>query len=423
MLYNLVINTEPRQAFRRWYLAWVLLALAYGLVWTNTAAFLLPGLVGPDAVRLSFVLVGLMVAAGSMFFFAVLEESVLPARLAAAGRILAGVGAVLGFAAAADWWLPPATTDRLFNYVIAGSAVIVTVSCVIAVRRGSRVIWFYLLGWTPIICVFLTRLARNLGCLPQHDLVDMATFAALAFEALMLSMAIADRLRRIRQELALARHLHETHVNEARTLRLAAQTDLLTGLGNRAAFQANTDDLIAGDTPFSLLLVDIDYLKDPNDRLGHAAKDALLRCVGSALAAAVEHQPGAHVARIGGDEFAILCPGGSLAEASVTGRLDALQEQSWHHSDQAGAISLSIGSARLPEDAVKPDMLFQHADLALYNAKRLGRARHCRYDSRQRSGRDSLTEFCRDAEMALQRGELQLYMQPIVSIRPGGPRS
>jgi len=416
LLYNMVIHTGQRHAFQRWYLVWVAVALAYGLVWTNTAAFLVPGLAGPIAVRLSLMLVGLMVAAGSMFFFAVVEQSVLPPRLVAAGRLLAGASAVLGFMAAADWWLPPATTDRLFNYVIAASGVVVTTSCVIAVRRGSRVIWFYLIGWSPVICVFLARLARNWGYLPQHDIVDMATFASLAFEALMLSLAIADRFRLIRHELDVARQLREIHVNETRTLRLAAQTDFLTGLGNRAAFQAHADELIAAGTPFSLLLIDIDYLKDANDRLGHGAGDALLRRVGSALSDIARRHPGARVSRIGGDEFAILCPGDGSAEATLVGHLSALQGESWHHADQNGAISLSIGSARFPDDDTVMGTLFQHADLALYSAKRLGRARHCRYDPRQRSRQ---LELARDADAALRRGEFQLFLQPIVSLADG----
>ncbi|MGO1304679.1 MAG: diguanylate cyclase, partial [Sphingomonas parapaucimobilis] len=65
-LYNLVIHAGRRPAFQRWYLLWVAVALVYGVIWTNTAALVVPWLVGPIAVRISFVLVGLMVAAGNM---------------------------------------------------------------------------------------------------------------------------------------------------------------------------------------------------------------------------------------------------------------------------------------------------------------------------------------------------------------------
>jgi len=416
LLYNAVIHTGQRHAFQRWYLLWVAVALAYGLTWTNVAAFVVPGLVGPLVVRLDFVLVGLMVAAGNMFFFAVIEVGILPRPLVTAGRLLSSAGAVLGLMAAADRWLPVVLTDRLLNYVIAATAVIIAVSCWIAIRRGSRVVWFYMIGWGPVICVFLARLARNLGFLPQSDAVDMATFAALAFEALILSLAIADRFHLMRGDLERAHRRREIAITEAETLRIAAETDFLTGLGNRAAFQANAHEFVSSGTPFSLFLIDVDFLKAANDHLGHAGGDALLRCVASALSITVGRIHGSHVARVGGDEFAILCPGDLSLERALANAIGALQGQTWHHADQSCVISLSVGSARFPDDSKAVDMLFQNADLGLYTAKRLGRARYCRYDPLHRALRDLQTGYALDAEAALERGEFRLYMQPIVSL-------
>jgi diguanylate cyclase (GGDEF)-like protein len=416
LLYNLVIHTGQRPAFQRWYLLWVSVALAYGLIWTNTAAFIVPWLIGPLAVRLNLVLVGLMVAAGNMFFFAVIEEGVLSRRFATAGRTLAVTGAVLGFVAAADWWVPPGLTDRLLNYAIAATAALLALSCWIAARRGSRVVWFYLIGWGPVIGVFLARLARNLGFAPQNDLVDMGTFAALAFEALVLSLAIADRFRLIRQELELSRQRREVDMAETKTLRLAAQTDFLTGLGNRSAFQHQSYEWMSSGTAFSLFLVDVDYMKDVNDRLGHAVGDRLLQHVGAALVETTRAWPGTRIARIGGDEFAILCPGSHGDEAALADAAMALQGDVWHAEDRDRTLSLSIGAARFPEDARALDLLYQNADLALYTAKRLGRGRYTRYDPLQRSLRDLQTAFIEDSEAAIERGEFALYMQPIVSL-------
>ncbi|MET4897841.1 EAL domain-containing protein [Sphingomonadaceae bacterium jetA1] len=416
LLYNVVIHTGRRHAFQRWYVLWVGVSFAYGLVWTNTAAFVVPGLVGPTAVRLDFVLVGLLIAAGNMFLFTVIEDGVLPRGFILAGRVLAVLGAVLGFVAAADQWLPAVLTDRLLNYVITITSILMAMTCIVAVRRGSRVIWFYMAGWSLAIIVFLARVARNLGFVRQHDVVDMATFAALAFEALILSLAIADRFRGIRQELYRAGQRREIDQAEAKALRQAAHTDFLTGLGNRAAFQEWTHDLIEADTSFSLFLIDVDYLKDVNDRLGHAGGDMLLRRVGSALSGALDSFPDVRIARIGGDEFAILCPCAPSDEAGLAEAMSALQGEAWHPTDPNGALSLSIGCARFPEDAGMPDLLYQNADLALYTAKRLGRARYTRYDSLQRSLRDLQLELTADAEEALQRGEFLLHLQPIVSL-------
>jgi len=419
LLYNLVIHTGQRYAFQRWYMLWVGVALVYGLTWSNVAALLIPDLVGPVAVRLDFALVGLMVAACNMFFFEVIEDGILPPGLAWFGRLLAAAGVVTGIAAAADTWLPPVLTDRLLNYVIAAMVAVVAISCVIAVRRGSRVIWFYMLGWGPVIALFLARLARNLGLAPQSDAIDMATFAALAFEALVLSLAIADRFRLIRQQLEDARQRREIDLAETNALRLAAHTDFLTGLGNRTAFQEQAQDWMDRNTTFSLFLIDVDYLKDVNDRLGHASGDALLRHVGSALADATERCPDAHVARIGGDEFAVLCRGTTAAEAALADTLATLQGAVWQPGERNRTLSLSFGSARYPDDARALDMLYQNADLALYTAKRFGRGRYVRYDPLQRSLRDLQIAFTDDAEDAIRDGEFALYLQPMVALESG----
>jgi len=414
-LYNLVIHTGRRHAFQRWYLFWVAVSLCYGLVWTNTAALVVPWLIGPAAVRIDLVLVGLMVTAGNMFFFAVVEDGVLPRPLIRVGRGLAGAGAVMGVLATIDD-LPPVLTDRLLNYTIAGTAVSLAISCVIAVRRGSRVIWFYMIGWTPVITVFVARLIRNLGFAPQNDAVDMATFLALAFEALVLSLAIADRFRLIRQELDLARQRREVDLAEAKTLRSAAQTDFLTGLGNRAAFQQQAQALMTVGTPFSLFLIDVDYLKDVNDRLGHASGDELLRHVAGKLTHSARPFADLRVARIGGDEFVVLCPGPPSREAALATAIGTIQGDRWCPDDPAHSLSLSIGAARFPDDAQALDMLYQNADLALYTAKRLGRGRYVRYDPLQRSLRDMQIAVAGEAEGALARGEFTLFLQPIVSL-------
>lgn len=393
LLYNLVIHTGRRPPFQRWYLGWVTAAFAYGMVWTNVASYWFPSLVGPIAVRLDFVLVGLMVAAGNMFFFAVIEDGVLPRILRQAGHLLAMSGAVLGFAAAADTVIPPVLTDRLLNYAIAMTAVAVGMSCWIAVRRRSRVVWFYLTGWSPVILVFLARLARNLGLMPQKDGIDMATFAALAFEALVLSLAIADRFRLVRQELDAANQRQEINRAETRALHVAARADHLTGIGNRSAFQANAQGMISDGEPFSLFLIDVDYLKDTNDRLGHRGGDALLQRVAMLLQEITSDAPRVTIARIGGDEFAVLCLGGRSEETKVVDRLATMQGHPWRFMGQGRTISLSIGSSRFPEDANELDALYHNADLALYNAKRQGRARHSHYDALHSMLRDLQVEL------------------------------
>lgn len=277
--------------------------------------------------------------------------------------------------------------------------------------RGSRAARFYLLGWGPVIVMLLARLGRNLGLLPSGDAIDMATFSAFAFEALVLSLAIADRFDRLRRERDQARAAHDIERAQARAVHLSAQTDFLTGLGNRKRFQHDITTLIASGHGFILYLADVDYLKQVNDRLGHAGGDALLHQVGEMLAQVAEAQ-GGFAARIGGDEFALL-----LRDDMMTGTaFDTVQGAAWHFAEERGIVSLSIGSARFPEDADTPDLLYQNADLALYKAKGLGRGRQQSYHPLLRIDRRAQAALATDAEAALRRGEFRLFLQPIVDL-------
>lgn len=413
--YSLLIYAGQRCAFQRWYLMWVATALAYGLTWTNTIAFLLPGFVGPPAVRVDCVLVGLMIGAGNMFLLAVLEEGMVPRRLRRIGQALAIAGVLVGILASADFLLPAIQTDRWVGYVIMASALSVFASVCIAIRRGSRAAWFYLFGWTPSICAFLLRIARNLGLSAQSDPVDMATFAAIAIESVVFCLAIADRFRLLRRERDRAELARDVMAMESDMLRRAAHSDFLTGLGNRAAFQAALQALADRNGGFTLFLIDVDQLKTINDRLGHDGGDALLAHVGKRLAAVAG--PKARVARIGGDEFAILTPAATpAAEAHIEAALDGLQDEQRSHAGGNWSISLSIGSARFPDNAADAESLYKNADLALYHAKRLGRRRRCRYEPSLRAKMDQKATFIRDAYAGLERDEFTIHFQPIIDL-------
>jgi diguanylate cyclase (GGDEF)-like protein len=145
-------------------------------------------------------------------------------------------------------------------------------------------------------------------------------------------------------------------------LRLAAATDPLTGLLNRRAFAERCGHELArarrtGEA-FAALLIDVDHFKQINDREGHAAGDEAL----VALAAALTHELREidTVARIGGDEFAVLLPATGVAGAQATAeRL------------RAGAgVPISIGAAVYGIDGHTTDELARAADAALYDAKR-----------------------------------------------------
>jgi diguanylate cyclase (GGDEF)-like protein len=410
--YNLFVNAAQRLAFQRWYIGWVAATLAYGLTWSNLAAYVFPHLAGPLAVRLDAILVSLTVALGSMFLVSVIERGKVPARLA---RLIEGIALACiasGIFAADERLVPAPVSDLVLNFAMLACVVASLVTIGVAARRGSRVVWLYLLGWAPVIAVLAARLARNFGLVAQSDLVDLATFGAIAFESLVFSLVIADRFLILKKERDDAAASARGMAIEKETMRRAAHSDFLTGLGNRASFHAELRELFAQGEAFKLFLIDIDYLKELNDRQGHDAGDALLREIGAKLAELT--RPGTSCARVGGDEFAVLCGAGDSER--VASALAGLQGAPWSHQAWSGTLSLSIGLAR-SEGAVSPADLFQQADIALYEAKKLGRGRQQAFDDRLRQQIQSRLDLIKDAHWALRRDEFLLHFQPIIDLR------
>ena len=155
---------------------------------------------------------------------------------------------------------------------------------------------------------------------------------------------------------------HRQHVAKLRQL---ADRDFLTGLLNARVFDEALARRCATGTPFVLVLGDLDNLKEVNDTHGHAEGNRVLRDVGQVFAAAIA--PGDDLARVGGDEFAVLMEG-SVEEAQA---LCTLLKQRLARE----GLELSFGYAVRPEDGPGPVELFRKADDRLYAAKMLGRNR------------------------------------------------
>ena len=155
---------------------------------------------------------------------------------------------------------------------------------------------------------------------------------------------------------------HRGHIEQLREL---ADRDFLTGLLNARVFDEALARRCAGGEPFAILLADMDDLKLVNDAHGHAEGNRAIRRVSQLLVANVP--PGTDVARVGGDEFAVLLDGSLHDAQALSGDLRCVLARVGH--------DVSFGCAARPSDGESSLELFRKADDRLYAAKLLGRNR------------------------------------------------
>jgi diguanylate cyclase (GGDEF)-like protein len=202
-----------------------------------------------------------------------------------------------------------------------------------------------------------------------------------------------------------------------------ALTDDLTGLPNRRCFQALLADRIrAGKEtagPFAVGLIDLDGFKPVNDNHGHPVGDETLRQVAARLAKAMVGRGSA--ARMGGDEFAILCEGvGARDDAIAIGEeIQAMFATPFAVEAFVIPLTSACGFALFPSSAAEPGELVRLADAALYRAKAGGRGGVAVFDATARSDaveRATLEEALR---RAVAESKIGVFFQPIIDLKTG----
>ncbi|MGA3561536.1 putative bifunctional diguanylate cyclase/phosphodiesterase [Melissospora conviva] len=205
----------------------------------------------------------------------------------------------------------------------------------------------------------------------------------------------------------------------AARMRGLAHQDPLTGLPNRLAFNRELQRHVRHRRPVTVLLLDLDGFKQVNDRFGHATGDQLLTAVAERMRHALDGE--GVLARVGGDEFAVLVDGVREHDPElIARRLLAALGPAGPDDDIAGHCTASIGIAAYgPQHSGQADLL-RDADIAMYAAKEAGKSAYRVCTPALRRQAVSRAELIADLRRALaEGGQLELAYQPIVAVGTG----
>jgi diguanylate cyclase (GGDEF)-like protein len=249
----------------------------------------------------------------------------------------------------------------------------------------------------PVGCLLVcsSEESRRYSPPEQEALLALAEHASLALQ----DARAIDAMRK-----ALRRERHR------------AAHDPLTGLPNRVTVQRQLDEILSSpkDQFVSVLFVDLDRFKLTNDTLGHAFGDEVLKVVASRLRTSVREPD--IVGRLSGDEFVVICENMSqygALEMAVRIQTVVSAPIERHGGDQAITASVGIATAVAGDSA---ETLIANADLAMYRAKQAGRARIEMFDRELRLALEDRVTVGQDLRRALDHEELQVFLQPIVSL-------
>ncbi|AXS82989.1 diguanylate cyclase [Marinobacter sp. Arc7-DN-1] len=299
--------------------------------------------------------------------------------------VLAGAGAL--------FWPDYGPVIRVNTFMAAVSVGFVILAGGLCLYRRFRPARYFMVAWTALLSGMLLYTLKTFALVPANFLTEFGIQIGSAFEVILLSIALADRLRhmslktqQIQQEMnekLESRVAERTSELESanRQLEALSSTDGLTGVFNRRYFDARLAEEAARcrrQGPMALIMVDVDHFKSFNDSLGHQAGDACLQRLADTLTMVVRRGTDI-VARYGGEEFAIILPytdatGARALAEKVRATVERNLQFEWE--GRPVAVTVSLGVAMAPGGtSVDPCELIAAADEALYASKQAGRNR------------------------------------------------
>jgi len=212
-------------------------------------------------------------------------------------------------------------------------------------------------------------------------------------------------------------------VELAERMHYKAMHDELTGLPNRTLNDDRLDQAVTRaareNTSFAVLLLDLDRFKDINDTLGHGVGDEVLRIVAARLNTVIRESD--TISRIGGDEFCAIIEGSERVVAeNIALKLANAIEPPFQINGHTLQVGTSIGIAVFPVDGMTPELLIQHADVAMYEAKYKG-LKVASYHEDMNKHRFEDMQLSIELKDGINSGQFEAVFQPKIDLTTGKP--
>lgn len=261
------------------------------------------------------------------------------------------------------WMAPTWRVDVALALAFLAFALLLVAAGLAVWLRGVPRGGYYLFAWAPGLSFIVVRALQVALRWPEPAWLEFAVPATFAFAGVVLAFGLADHIVSMRQERDVANRL--------------AERDTLTGAFSRRAILARLRAAFLAarerERALAVLFLDLDHFKRVNDSHGHRAGDLCLRAVIPPIAGELRH--GDALGRYGGEEFLVVLPDATIADAEgVAERIrQRVETMPMRIAGMPVALTLSIGVAGLDAGVATPDELVERADVALYLAKSGGR--------------------------------------------------